>query len=305
MADPVEPVIPVSDGAPAASTAPQDSVAPASSAAPPTSVETPAVETPAAAVDELKVEPGLLEKFDEAKAAQEGAAAEKAKTEPPAAEEPKKDAASSDVPAESEQPKETVAEAPKIEWKFELPETLKADDGKIAEFTGILDGLLAPKEGETPTQYAQKLIDLHTNAMQDYAKQTLANQFKVFNDTKAGWEKRVLADPEIGGSGHDTAIAAVARVRDRLVSSEVPGTKHFNKAKYDSDWKEFGEFLTATGASSHPAMIRLLHNAARFVDEPQASSLPSEIRPPKDIGKPPGKGADTLYDHPRSPRNGS
>ena len=83
MADPVEPILPVSP------LRAEEPVAPAPAVDAPV-VETPVVDAAAPATPELKVEPGLLEKFDETRAAEDAASAEKAKTEPPA-EEPKKD----------------------------------------------------------------------------------------------------------------------------------------------------------------------------------------------------------------------
>jgi hypothetical protein len=131
--------------------------------------------------------------------------------------------------------------------------------------------------------------------MQMYAEQTLLNQFKVFNDTKAEKEKEVLADPEIGGAGHQTAMTAIARARDLLISSAKPGTP-----RHEAERKEFDQFLEATGAGSWPAFLRLLHNGARYTDEPQAHEQPlSDLKPPKGNGRQPGS---RMYDHPTSQR---
>ena len=42
-----------------------------------------------------------------------------------------------------------------------------------------------------------------------------------------------------------------------------------------------------TGAGSWPAFWRMLHNAARFIDEPQARNIPTDIKPPKTNGRSP------------------
>ena len=96
-----------------------------------------------------------------------------------------------------------------------------------------------------------------------------------------------LADDEIGGPGHQTAMAAIARVRDYGVP--------------EKDRQSFDQMLRVTGAGDHPAFLRMMHNLARWVDEPQAMEAPTDIKPPKDIGKDPNRrGRDLLYDHPRS-----
>lgn len=186
------------------------------------------------------------------------------------------DAALEAKPVEAAAPEVKPVEPPtapeKVEWKFELPPTLKADDARMGRFTGILDNILTPKEGETRVQAGQRLLDLHNEAMTAYAEQTLANQIKAFNDTRAEWRKQVMADPKLGGSGHDTAMGAVARMRDLTISDAKPGTP-----QYETDAKEFNDFLRVTGAGDHPAYLRQLHRFARFLDEPPA---------PAAIGKP-------------------
>ena len=164
-----------------------------------------------------------------------------------------------------------------VEYKYTLPETIKMDDALKGRVHAVFDEFRAD-----PSQGAQKLIDLHNEMMGEYAKQTLKNQFDVFNATCRDKEKLILADPEFGGAGHETAKTAVARARDALISSARPGTK-----QYDADLEEFEEFNSVTGAGSWPAFWRMLHNAARFIDEPQARNIPTDIKPPKTNGRSP------------------
>ena len=251
--------------------------------------------------------PTLLEKFDaEAKAAEAAKPAEKpaeaAKdaAKPP---EPAKDAAKpaetkaaeAPKPAEGTEAKPVEAAKPEpINYEYTLPETLKIDDARKTELHTALDAFRTD-----PSKGAQPLIDLHNKAMTEFAEQTRRDQFKTFNDTKAGWETNWLADPEIGGAGHRTALKAIARVRDDFVSSAQQGTP-----KYQQDWKDFNDFLAITGAGSHPAFARLMHNLSGYVTERQAEQNPVDIKPPKDIGKQPGSFKDTMYDNPRSHSNG-
>ena len=274
--------------------------------APPAAVEPPSPQP--APSPEPERTPTLLEKFDAEKAAEKPVekpaeapktadAAKPAEPAKDAAKEPK--AAEAPKPAEGEKPAEAAkpaepAKLEPVEYKYTLPETLKIDDARKTELHTALDEFRT-----NPAEGSQKLIDLHNKAMTEYAEQTRRDQFKTFNDTKAGWETNWLADPEIGGAGHRTALKAIARVRDDFVSSAQQGTP-----KYQQDWKDFNEFLAITGAGSHPAFARLMHNLSGYVTERQAEQNPVDIKPPKDIGKAPGDFKATMYDNPRSHSNG-
>jgi|SRR5580700_78670 hypothetical protein len=259
--------------------------------------------------------PTLLEKFDAEKAAdakpadkpaEAAKAADAAKPAEPAkdaakpaetkaaeAPKPAEGKAAETKPAEAAKPAEQARLEP-VEYKYTLPETLKIDDARKTELHAAFDEFRT-----NPAEGSQKLIDLHNKAMTEYAEQTRRDQFKTFNDTKAGWETNWLADPEIGGAGHRTALKAIARVRDDFVSSAQAGTP-----KYESDWKDFKEFLAITGAGSHPAFARLIHNLSGYVTERTAEQNPVDIKPPKDIGRAPGSFKETMYDNPRSHSNG-
>lgn len=194
------------------------------------------------------------------------------------------------VAAEAAKPAEPAKPDP-IEYKYKLPDTLKMDDTLKGEVHGAFDAFRAD-----PTN-AQPLIDLHNRTMENYAKQladqTLANQHKAFNTTRDGWAKDVLADQEIGGAGHQTAMTAIARARDLLVSGAKPGSP-----QYLADYKAHEDFLRITGAGDHPVYLKMLHRAARYFDEP---TPPGENpKPPPDNGKAPGRTARVLYDNPRS-----
>ena len=267
-----------------------------------------------ASADAPKLDKTLLEKFDEDKAAKAADEAKKAAEAAPKKDEKKAEAKGEEKPgdkpkeeakpaeakpedkkadeAKAAEPAKDTAKPEPVTYEYKLPDTLKMDDALKAEVHTAFDTFRAD-----PAKGAQALIDLHAKTMTDYATnyaaETLKNQFKVFNDTCRNWEKQVLADPELGGAGHETAMGAVARARDLTISSAKPGTP-----RYVAERKEFDDFLRTTGAGSHPAFMRMLHNAARYIDEPQASNQPlSEIKPPKGNGRSPGS---RMYDHPSS-----
>ena len=247
-------------GAPAASAAPigvGDAIAAPAPAAG-DAVAPPAANTPPA------LEPSLLEGV---KAAEIPPAADKAPD--PAASE-KKDAAGdapkTDVepPAEGEAPK---VELPPVDYKFETPKGVSISTEQGNELKAALDAFRAD-----PVKGTQGLIDLHAKAIQQYADQTLVRQYEVFNDTRKSWRGEVLADEQLGGSGHQTTMRAIARMRDRF----VPENRR----------EAFNTFMRVTGAGDHPEFLRLLHNVAGAFDEP---TLPSpNPKPPPDLGRKPG-----------------
>lgn len=216
----------------------------------------------------------------DAKAAKADEKAAKTADEPKKADEPAKADAKADAkPAEDQKP---VASFKADDIKFEMPEGLKADDALLGNFRSALVEAVAD-----PSTSAQKLIGMHHDAMKAYDKQVIADQHKAFNTTRDGWRKDVMADEEIGGSGHQTAMTAIARMRDQFVP--------------EAERPAFEQFLRVTGAGDHPQFLKLLHRAARMIDEP---GLPPENpKPPPDIGKQNGARRSTLYDHPRSNSN--
>ena len=185
------------------------------------------------------------------------------------------------APAPAPAPDATPAPAPEpITYAFELPALLKADDPKIAEYTSILgEARIAPEVG-------QKILNMYGEAAQAYATHIANEQQRVFGETRANWRKEILADPEFGGAGHETASAAIARMRDLLVPEKDQGA--------------FNEMLRVTGVGDHPAFWRALYRAANYFDEPGSS--PPIGKPPADNGARPGRTArrEALYDNPRS-----
>lgn len=293
--------------APVLQTAPEAApvAAPAAAPEPAKSAEA----APAAPADDINSPPSerptLLEKAAEAAAAKDAPKpdAKPAEGGEKPDEKPVEAAKPADKPAEKVEAK--PAEAPKavepapapapVDFtKFTLPEALKAttaDNPRMVEFTGALQEALA-----NPQDAGQKLLDLHAQAMTDFAEQTRRDQIKAFNETRQKWATEVLADPQIGGNGHDTAMGAIARMRDMLVSASEPGTK-----EYAADQKALDTFLRVTGAGDHPVFMRMLHNAARYFDEPGLP--PSNPQPPPGNGRQDGGRKRILYDHPRSSAN--
>jgi len=178
------------------------------------------------------------------------------------------------------------------EWK--TPDGIKVESEQIGKFNDILAGArVAPEVG-------QALLDMHASALQQSVvamqDHMAREQHRVFGEVRQGWRKEVMADPEIGGAGHQTAMGAIARVRDVLVSSARPGTEQYN-----SDMAAFNNALAVTGMGDHPILLKMLHRAARFIDEPGMG--PTGIKPPPEMsGKP--KNLRDIYKSNREARDG-
>lgn len=167
---------------------------------------------------------------------------------PPAGEEPAK--------PEGTEPAAPVAHVYPEKW--EAPEGVQFEPAKIAEFNAFLgEHNLSPEIG-------QKLLNQHTAAMTELGQSLLRQQHETFANTREGWRKEVLADPQMGGAGHQTAMQAIARMRDKLVSRHAPGSP-----AYQADLKAFEDMTKVTGVGDNPAFLRMLHNAARIMDEPR------------------------------------
>ncbi len=247
--------------------------------------EAPVVEAKVEAVveqpktEEVKVEPVVEAKTEEKpveaaadgdKPAEEKKPAEEEKPkaeEPPKEGEPKPEEPKTEEKAAEAAPVEAAKPDP-VEYKFTLPEIITMDDAQKGEFTGALDEFRA-----NPAEGAQKLIDMHVKSLEAHSERERVNQFKVFNDTRAAWILEAKADPEFGGSGYQTSLSQVARVRDAVISTHKKGTQ-----EYDADAKAFADMCRITGAGDNPVFLKMFKRMARFLKEPD---------PPPPGGKPP------------------
>lgn len=293
--EPAEPVAgggisPASAPEPAASASSPAAAAPAAApvepapapAADPAAQPDPGAAAPAAAAEPAAPaapapEPTLLQKHD----AEAAAAAAPKPADPAKPAEPAKPAAAAPDPAKPADPAAAVApEVPAapvlepVEYAYTLPETIQMDDTVRGAFHTALDAFRTD-----PTKGAQGLIDLHNQTMQQYAEHLSQEQHRIFNETRKAWRTEVMASEDLGGAGHQTAMGAVARMRDLLVP--------------EADRAAFDQFLMVTGAGDHPSFLRLLHNAARLYDE--APLPPPDPRPAPNGGARPSGRLRDMY----------
>lgn len=292
-------IVPDANAAPAPAPAPAslapEAVAPAQADRAPTDAAPAAEAPPPAPVSDAqpKVPKSLLDKFDEKKAAESAPAdapkPDEVKAEPAPAEEPKP---TEPAPEPEKAPVEEPVKLDPLDWFAEegglkIPEVISLDNANRSKLTTALElGRTDPKAG------AQALMDMHAEALDQYAADLHTKMWTEFGKTREGWTTKVMADPELGGAGHDTAMGRSARMRDAFVSRHAPGTP-----AHTADMADWKDFLDTTGAGDHPAFHRLLNNVARKHDE--AAPPPPNPTPPKDLGRKPGtKGL--AYTHPTS-----
>ncbi len=192
------------------------------------------------------------------------------------------------VDAEATKPAEPAPLAP-VEYKYELPKTLKMDDAMKGEVHTMLDEFRSD-----PGANVQKLIDFHAKTMEAYAaylqKQMDQRQRDVFNETRKQWANDVKASDEIGGAGYQTSMGAIARMRD-LVASDMMNPRAWDDGSPRAS--ALDEFLTTTGAGDHPVFLTMLHRFAKFFDE--ASPPPPNPQPSPNNGARKPRGMKDLY----------
>jgi hypothetical protein len=250
--------------------------------------------------DAKPAEAGAADGTKPAEGTKPSAETKDAKTDPAKPGEAAKPEGDAAKPAEAKlgpdgKPIETPKEPEKpaaVDYKYALPETVKLDDTKKTELHGLLDAFRADPANVQP------LIDYHAARMAEHATAVDAHNRNVFNEMRQENRKAIMADPVLGGSGHQTTAQAVARMRDLLIPQDMLQPRQFDDGKPRLSIAD--EFLESTGAGDHPVLWHILHNAARYLDEPQAKDMPANVRPPKNHGKPPKGGLRQLYDHPRS-----
>lgn len=176
-------------------------------------------------------------------------------------------------PAEPAKPVEPAPEPIKYE-AFKLPEGIVTDNERMTEYTTVLG------KHRIPQDVGQELLDLHSKSLQNFVTNQLQQQHKDFANTRAEWRKAVMASDDLGGAGHNTAMGAVARMRDLFLADADP-------VRQAENHKQFNDFLRITGAGDHPWFNRMLYRAAAYFDEP--SLPPAGAQPSPSNGRAPGK----------------
>lgn len=183
-----------------------------------------------------------------------------------------------DKPVEGEKPAEIV-DGPVYEFK--APEGVEFVPERMAAYTEVL------KAHNITPETGQALLDMHTQAIQQMAVDSLANQYQVFNDTLKGWDDQRRADPEIGGSGIQTATQIAAQARDMVF-------------KTPEERSAFDKMCKDTGCGRHPEFWRAFYRFGKMFQEPEAP--PDNRNPPPNPQGRPRSGIGSIFTHPTSQR---
>jgi hypothetical protein len=180
-------------------------------------------------------------------------------------------------PADAKSAKDLPAEAPApIEYAFTYPEGVKPEDvnpERLGAFTGILNDVRAPPEA------GQKLLNLHieemTRVAQEVEQRVGERQWDVFATQQKDWRDKVMADPELGGARHATAIRTVMGLVDAFSLREQDDGKVRSADVIAAERKEILDVARMTGIANNPTFLRLLHWAGdRLTREGSARPAP-------------------------------
>lgn len=187
--------------------------------------------------------------------------------------------ASGDAPAEpaaeGEKPEGQIEAAPAEKptyTEFKLPEGFKAAPEHLKAFTGFL------AENNLSQEAGQKLMDLHTAALQETVKQTAQGQREQFDGMRRDWREDFFKS---NGIRADT----VANDAKWLIKELSPNA---------DDRKALQQVLALTGAGDNKLVVGLLARAARKLRE--ATPGP---RPLPNNGRSGGTRADQRYGNQR------
>lgn len=141
---------------------------------------------------------------------------------------------------------------------FKLPEGVQADEKTMSDFK------TTAREAGLSQDQAQKLVDLHTDAV----KAATDASTQLWYDTQKQWQAEVLKDPEIGGANFEPMKATVAKAIDAV------GGEDAAKIRQAFDY---------TGAGNNPDIIRFLYRLGKAIGEggAVASGTPTTVEAPK------------------------
>ena len=274
------------DGAAAASAGTGETVAASQPAPVPSeaTVVTPGADAAAAAPSpEIKAELSLLEAAtgkpkSEAKPAGDGkdtpapAEAAKPKADKTAGETDKKPVKTeAELKAEADAAKATdpdkkdatppEAPAPIKYEAFKLPEGVKLDDKKLAEFSDLIGAAQLPQEK------AQQLVDMYVAEMPRLAEELRKEQRKHWDTLNDTWKTETRSDPEIGGNQLETNLSMAKAVIETYL---LPG--------------EVGEYLAHlnnNGMGNFKLHVKLLRNIGKALNVFEDGIVPASPQSPK------------------------
>lgn len=172
---------------------------------------------------------------------------------------PAEEAKKPDAEPKKEEAAQSVEPAPLPTYDpFKLPEDLGItyEEAGLGEFTKELAEFQVKTKADQKEMQAfgQKLIDRHVSELRTTVNRLNDFYMNEFEKQKAEWRDAFEKDPELGGNRRDTTISsALEFIRTHGGTPEQQ--------------KEFRTLMDQTGVGNHPAMIRILAQAARAMSE--------------------------------------
>jgi len=143
--------------------------------------------------------------------------------------------------------------------KLKFGEGVQIDqkDPALGEFTEIT------KKHGLPQEAAQAYVDLYAKTV----KQAADKPYQLWRDTQKGWQDKVMADPELGGSNFDEVRRVVGSALNEYGDPDVR------------------QALDFTGAGNNPAIIRTIYRMSKALAEPgPVQGNPSQSSKPDSPG---------------------
>jgi len=169
--------------------------------------------------------------------------------------------------------KDALAEKPPatpVYTALKLPDGFKLDDVKLKDFDTLLGAFetTAKAEHGQVESLRQSLVDFYHTEVQRIGREVVRHQVDVWNRMKEGWINDLKADPQLGGNRIDTTLGNAKYAYESMLG--------LDKQQQDG----LMAILDNAGVSSHPLLIRALHNLYERFREPEPVP-PNPIVPPK------------------------
>ncbi len=180
--------------------------------------------------------------------------------------EPVVDAKTTDIePAKETESSQSDEPAPLPTYdEFVSPDDFVLDKNLIGDFTNKLGEFEKTTKADHAEvqKFGQSLIDSHIAEVKNSVERLNKSYIEAFENQKMAWKDAFEKDQDIGGNRKDTTLSAA---REFI---KTHGGTHEQQ-------EEFRELLNQTGVGNHPAMIRMLAQAARSKAFTEGQPLPA------------------------------
>jgi hypothetical protein len=154
---------------------------------------------------------------------------------------------------------------------FTLPEGVKADEGRLGEFSKLLGEFENLKADHTGyQQFGQKLVDFHVAEVQRQMEALNKSYSEYWANQKTKWAEEFKSDPDIGGKRWESTLSAA----DKFIRT------HGGSAE---EQKQIRDLLSSSGLGNHTRIIGLFAKAMSGMQE--GKPLPAQQPVPAKLSK--------------------